>query len=288
MSSSNAGDCEGLSAHGLARRVADSITEQTRRPAVALEPRRGLPLDPLGSFLGGNAYWSPEGEVLRSKKNGSELRPLLQVRCADMKLEELPDDGLLQLFLAVDELFGCDFDEGDEHGRQIGWRVRYLADVPESPSERELVRLAPLTEAERGLTPFEPGFGGCTLVARRFEQTVSFECDEFRPAYDRVVAEQDPDRVCAAEDELDEGLEQAVIDLINEAEPSALVQVGGYPSFAQGDVRDDFAEDYLLAKLDSASGVMSWGDMGVADFFVTRTALARRDFSRATYTWDCC
>lgn len=30
-----------------------------------------------------------------------------------------------------------------------------------------------------------------------------------------------------------------------------------------------------------------WGDMGVANFFIRREDLLRRDFSRVWYTWDC-
>ena len=49
----------------------------------------------------------------------------------------------------------------------------------------------------------------------------------------------------------------------------------------------------LLFQLDSdgskeAGDLVLWGDCGVANFFISREALRRRDFSRVCYNWDCC
>ena len=72
-------------------------------------------------------------------------------------------------------------------------------------------------------------------------------------------------------------------------------QLGGYPYFTQSDPRPGQYEDLdvLLFQLDSdgskeAGDLVLWGDCGVANFFISREALRRRDFSRVCYNWDCC
>ncbi|WP_368142037.1 DUF1963 domain-containing protein, partial [Collinsella aerofaciens] len=68
-------------------------------------------------------------------------------------------------------------------------------------------------------------------------------------------------------------------------------QVGGYPIFTQSDPHDDRdplwnkATDLLL-QIDSTNDV-SFGDSGVANFFISPSDLERLDFSRVLYTWDC-
>lgn len=60
---------------------------------------------------------------------------------------------------------------------------------------------------------------------------------------------------------------------------------GGHPYFTQSDVRDDHYSELLL-QLDSESGMM-WGDCGVANFFISKEDLAKKDFDDVYFTWDC-
>lgn len=76
-------------------------------------------------------------------------------------------------------------------------------------------------------------------------------------------------------------------------------QVGGWPSFEQVDPRwwpDGEAlrrYDTVLFQLDSQHGdragrpEVMWGDGGVGRFLVNGGDLARLDFSRVMYAWDC-
>ena len=70
---------------------------------------------------------------------------------------------------------------------------------------------------------------------------------------------------------------------------AAFHQLGGYPYFTQDDPRPGQYEDFdtLLFQLDSCDLVL-WGDYGVGNFFISRDALKRRDFSKVLYNWDCC
>ena len=66
-------------------------------------------------------------------------------------------------------------------------------------------------------------------------------------------------------------------------------KVGGHPTFTQYDFREPgkHAEfDVLLLGLSSDDAIM-WGDVGEASFMIRADDLARRDFSRVAFYWDC-
>ena len=81
-------------------------------------------------------------------------------------------------------------------------------------------------------------------------------------------------------------LEDAAYDDFN----SSGHKIGGYAYFTQSDPRDNtnaFKDYILLFQLDSDDDIM-WGDVGVANFFIHPDDLAKKNFSRVLYNWDCC
>lgn len=68
-------------------------------------------------------------------------------------------------------------------------------------------------------------------------------------------------------------------------------KLGGYPFFTQEDPRayEEYTEyDTLLLQIDTEEdlGIM-WGDAGVANFFIAKENVTKRDFSKVLYNWDC-
>ena len=41
-------------------------------------------------------------------------------------------------------------------------------------------------------------------------------------------------------------------------------------------------------RLENREYLVCWGDAGIANFFISREALRKRDFTKVAYTWDCC
>ena len=89
----------------------------------------------------------------------------------------------------------------------------------------------------------------------------------------------------APEDELDKVYDQ--LDMGGH-------RMGGYPFFTQLDPREYHQElkenSILLFQLDSDETddyKIVWGDSGVCNFFIRPENLAKRDFSRVLYHWDC-
>jgi uncharacterized protein YwqG len=67
-------------------------------------------------------------------------------------------------------------------------------------------------------------------------------------------------------------------------------KIGGYAYFTQTDPREykkDAQNTVLLFQMDSDDEIM-WGDVGVANFFISPTDLINKDFTKVMYNWDCC
>lgn len=65
-------------------------------------------------------------------------------------------------------------------------------------------------------------------------------------------------------------------------------RIGGYAYFTQWDPRHDMEEEYLLLlQIDSVNEHICWGDAGVANIFIKREDLIKKDFSKVFYSWDC-
>ena len=68
----------------------------------------------------------------------------------------------------------------------------------------------------------------------------------------------------------------------------------GYPFFTQYDPRGAYKTHYydtLLFQMDSDGDEIDyvlWGDCGVANFFINKEDLKKKDFSSVWYNWDCC
>lgn len=67
-------------------------------------------------------------------------------------------------------------------------------------------------------------------------------------------------------------------------------KLGGYAYFTQSDPRDYGAglkNHLLLLQIDTDDEIM-FGDVGVCNFFITANDLAKKDFSKTYFYWDCC
>ncbi|KAA8825881.1 DUF1963 domain-containing protein [Bifidobacterium reuteri] len=222
-------------AQALVEEIVRRMTFDTRKPAVSFVPEESVKPDLLGSFLGGDSYWSPGG-VPVTAEDGSPLYPLAQIRCSDLDLPGYPTQGLLQFLIGTDSLYGCDlsanYDSEAENGNRC---VRYIPTVPEVLASDEVVTLPHIERSSDNsgqelFTPFDKDFHGCALRAEHIEEAVNHECDEFDPAYERVINQFDPEMVAESEGVLGD-VEQAVIDRMSAESAASWIQVGGYPVF---------------------------------------------------------
>lgn len=72
------------------------------------------------------------------------------------------------------------------------------------------------------------------------------------------------------------------------SETSWGTRIGGQPNFTQWDPRIGNCEKYenLLFQLDSEKGIM-WGDVGIANWFISEANLKSNKFNDILFNWDC-
>lgn len=295
----------------LARQIAKEIQAKHQEnvlPFTLEEGEAGL----FESKAGGTPYlphdmpWPLDGE-------NHPMLLLAQVDCSALEsLPDFPHTGLLQFFIASDDVYGLDF---DDMTNQKGFRVIYHETVDASVTPKEVLTKRPQESEEYEIcTPFEVGdsYRICFSASEamelmvddfRFDALFAAEWNRLRPdapieeKYElhQRLKEQNPDYEWDVFEALDRGEDEHY----DEEDENVHHQIGGYPYFTQDDPRRNAGSeltdlDVVLFQLDSdfrsesREYLVCWGDVGVANFFISREALRKRDFSKVAYNWDCC
>ncbi|MBY0284632.1 MAG: DUF1963 domain-containing protein [Sphingomonas sp.] len=248
---------------------------QQTRPALALMPDASAAIAASGSRLCGPA-WLAEGETWPSDAQGVPLEFLAQLDCAEcQELDGYPESGIIQFFIGRGDLHGADFDD---------------------PTRATmLVRRCDVT-APGSLIPPPP----LEIVAGvEFSDFSPFQDDAVRSAgiglRPTLIVDRIDQSIMAAEKRITALYQHYTIDALEaflESDAAARPlrhQTGGYPAYTQSDVHYQlaFADfDHVLLRLTSDELVM-WGDVGECVFLIRSSDLARADFSRVAYSWDC-
>jgi uncharacterized protein YwqG len=212
------------------------------------------PLLPTASKLGGVPY-IPEGGV---PPDDEPFAFIAQINFADLVLEPFPRSGLVQFWVADDDVYGLFRDEP-----QSGFRCIYHPEL-DRPQQRDL-RLRTVAG------PLSPDR---VLLGRR----LTFHADTC------VVSPEDY-RWAAflARNKL---ADCPIPDAVYNRYDASGHRIGGYCAFSQRDPRTPDDPKLSLLQLDSDGHVL-WGDAGIAHWFIREADLRARDFSRVEYYWDC-
>ena len=273
-----------------AEQILAELRQRTALPALTIRAQKsGTPLPLAASKFGGLPYWNPV-QTYPEGTDGKKLILLAQINMAEIPpLQDFPATGLLQFFISgSDGLFGLDFDNPTG---QKNWRIVYHETVDPGITEQSVRSLGIQTagdiEAESGASfPFGDEFA---LEFNRTESCITPNSDE---RFVDAVRQAAVTLGLPVPEEATSGYDLFSEDIYDELyEKGSGHHLGGYPSFTQYDPRSlGDPHDSLLFQMDSdysGSGDIMWGDMGVANFFISREALRRRDFSDVLYNWDC-
>ncbi|OZA93594.1 MAG: hypothetical protein B7X57_04500 [Erythrobacter sp. 34-65-8] len=243
-------------------------------PALELVPAGQAPHTPNGSRIGG-PVWLPDGESWPVDAGGKRMTFLAQIDFAALPpLPDYPTSGVLQFFIARDDLYGLNF----ENPQQGGFKVIFREDLT-TPGRLET---GPVTEGQRyvdDFSPLDPGIvpKGVALTAQPFTHRPDIGVWQFHEAVGK---------------HLDTAAHDALYDHINTLDPlkRSNWRVGGHPEFTQSDWRYETAfrdVDRVLLHLWTSDDVLMWGDSGQGHFAIRREDLLKRDFSKVFYNWDC-
>lgn len=243
---------------------------QTRQPFVRVlsAPPRDTKL--WESKVGGLPYL-PKNIAWPTAPDGRALFFLAQINFAEMPpLVPFPTKGILQFFIHDDDLYGMDFDDGENPDT---FRVLYHAEVVES--ESGLQTKPPPIKGDEALLPHHPEecYPLQFVLAEEVVPITDYHFyQHFGADFFRQFGEKE-------------------WDVMSELEKSVRAQghkLGGYAYFTQDDPRRADDPMLLLFQLDSDERMdLMWGDMGVGHFFIREKDLVAQDFSRVLYDWDC-
>lgn len=282
--------CASRDEHRLAKAAlapAALALERSQRAVVRIELEPMAGDEPRASKVGGRAYWAAGRDYPRDPQ-GRALSLLAQIDLAAApKMPGYPERGLLQFFIAGDDYYGAALDAADRGdrmralARQTGFRVVYWADAA-SPD------VATPAGAQPDRLPFDPSKPRRMRFSSDYEsigasdvgigEALGGDPSELAAQYLR----DHPGAAGSGADLSDEDLNERIADYLDRGGH----KLGGHPQFTQSDPRAPGDRRVLLFQLDSDDEMM-WGDSGIANFFIDPADLARADFSRVSYHWDC-
>lgn len=241
----------------------------TRQPFVRVKAQAARATSWWESKVGGWPYL-PKNTPFPTAPDGNALFFLAQINFAELpRLEPFPERGILQFYISDDDLYGMDFDDGENPDT---FRVLFF---PEPETEESALQTQFPDHPNHDLLPHHP------------EQShpLSFElAEELAPATDYRFWEQFGAGFFRQFGEK----EWDVQEEFGRAMRSQGHKIGGYAYFTQDDPRRPDDPMLLLFQLDSDELMdLMWGDMGVGHFFIREKDLIARDFSRVMYDWDC-
>jgi uncharacterized protein YwqG len=204
---------------------------------------------------------------------GRYMFPLAQVNFKEVPaLEGYPASGYLQIYIsAYDEVYGANFENRDE---QNNFKVLFFEEAEVANYKADFSFLDEVLNAE-----MVPVYKPHALSFTKKDEYIGIRDEKVNAApalYE--ITKRYPD----IQNDLDE--------IIFEIFQSNGHKIGGYGYFTQTDPRGwiEGVKDYiLLLQIDSDDKEIMWGDVGVANFFIHPDDLAKKDFSKVFYTWDC-
>lgn len=267
------------------------------KPMVKLVPSRSeRKLSVFDSKLGGTPYMPADFEYPTGRSGifeGRPLRLLAQLNFEKLPhIENFPEKGILQFFCSDDEedcSYGINFDNRTE---QNGFRVIYHENIITDESRlMPKEKLPTFTDGGYGF-PFKGEF----MLKANSAETCPVSAGDHH--FEKMLLEV-LNKISGKEyKEIYElgGKEEELCEKIYEIRTCEHTCIGGYPFFTQDDPRGYTKEladyDVLLFQCDSScednsEDEIMWGNMGVANFFITEKDLKKREFSRVAYNWDC-
>lgn len=229
------------------------------------------------SKVGGQPYW-PSQQTYPLDENGQAMILLAQLNFAQLPtLEEFPNHGILQFYITRNSYaYGADF---DDLITQRNFRVIYHENITWPGEYAPKYQM----DAELDKLPFDRTY---QISGQRKLQALTTSAKEFEAEINQYYAQYRlKDDMNSVDSQI---FEDQFIEKLQKDNFEYDHQLGGYPSFTQWDPRSvDSDYDVLLLQLGSSKDGTYWGDMGIANFFISHEKLAQLDFSDVVYTWDC-
>lgn len=252
------------------------------KPFVKFDLEQTTNITVFDSKIGGIPYFPKDMEYPKNPKTGEKLVLLAQLNLDTFETPVgFPKNGMLQIFIANDDMYGLDFDNVTT---QSTYRIVYHQTIINDTS-----KLIDEVDVKTDDMPYNMP---CKLIPNKPSVMYATPANEgFDEEFTRIYNELNPNNEINDVYDLDDEIK----DKVMYRNGRLYAWIGGYPIFAQFDPRvgDENLENYniLLFESDSYFGKplkIIWGDSGTGTFFISDEDLAKANFSNVMYSWDCC
>ncbi len=259
----------------------EELRKETLRESIFINTKESDNIELTASKFGGYPY-IPFDKDVPLDSEGNPLYLIAQINCSDLPENNIyPRIGLLQFFIGTDDLWGLDFDNPISGN---GHKVIYYKNIDKNVTQEDVMKKYKLEEYVEMPLDTE------TTLALSFGkemQPIEYDTLGFDEIFTKKYNKYFPENMIESFWDLDDDF----MEDISEEFSGFQSRIGGYPSFTQGDIREDdnVLDKYkiLLLQVDSDDDYIMWGDSGIANFFITKEMLDKKDFTKVLYNWDC-
>lgn len=232
------------------------------QPFIAIHPQPDDALALWESKFGGQPYL-PREHPYPLDGEGKPLFFLAQINFAETpRLTGFPERGILAFYIYADYVYSL----SDDNTRQEKFRVLYFPDVMQDEdaliTDFDFLPLFQYPPIERPLgLRFQLDYAPVSNEDYRFEQQIG------QPFYALEIGMPFEEQMAFFK--------------------MRYCKLGGYPGTTQDyPITAETGKDVLLLQISCGENI-TWGDGGLANFFIALEDLAQRDFSRVLYNWNC-
>ena len=248
--------------------IMELYKEKTKKECYRIEIEEGVTPSIMDDKIGGLPYL-PVGEEYPLDKNNNPMILLIQINLENIKLDNYPQEGILEIFIDKKCTWPCDYKV--KYYRKI---TEYRKDFPEMDSENNIydkpLKIKLIKDIEH-----------MPLSDYRFSYVMS------------EIIEKVADVIVVDNSEINEFFNENGYDMYSELDKINLFpgNISGYADFTQTDprpIKDAEEKVECLVKIDSAlgHGIMI-GDCGIIFSFISKEDIKSGNFANAIVDWDC-
>ncbi len=247
----------------------EATIRSTAKPFIKIIPQQASETNWWQSKIGGNPYF-PKNAIYPVDLEGNQLLFLAQFNFEEMpSLPPFPNEGILQFYISDDPFYGSELNDPFS---QDGFRVVFYKKLIKDESQL-VTDFSFLRNFMRDPIDTKVSYPLKFQLGEEYVPTVDHN-------FDHLLGEDFFYQFGDKEWEIWEDYNQTV--------RSAGHKLGGYAHFTQEDPRyKQSIALQLLFQLDSDENIKcTWGDQGIANFFIDPKNLQQQDFSNVYYNWD--
>lgn len=262
--------------------ILETVRKESETDAVFIETGTG-DTDLFSSKFGGLPYW-PAGKEYPTDYKGDNFVLLAQINLSDFSFDKLPSKGLLQFFVANDDIIGLDNENGS--------KVVYHEVIDTSVTEEDIRKRGIKSNIDLGDDFLMFPFRNCFSLSFSMQKDRLYTINE---GFDGIASRVLNEKYGYNCDFLWSYLCKEDYSYLEKGVKDCNHKMFGYPFFTQDDPRTNVESiekyDTLLFQLDSEYGndkpEIYIGDSGVINFFINSKDLENLNFDDVLYNWDC-